>query len=446
VLGQRIAQSAAAAARLVPQPLPARAEARCVLAADFSWAASEEDSAVASPLAHSIGGRVASGHGSTSAAATGLYLVPPAAFEGAGPPGGARGADPPTFDVPFDAAPLTYPLRAPKSRASAALLNRLLDDTLGRLRLTASRPAFRQEGPTAVRGARRQDALLQPPAAGRGGQEAGGAVDTSGQAAFDRALGGLLDQAYAKATCLVDYIHTYGGTDDADAFGEVGRSGSGVGGGGGSPPAEATAAAAAAAGPPLTTREQLLQCRAALTRAEAALAETTEAARAVLRDSKHKRKALAEEGLRLRAQAAAAAAALASERADRAREAAAAAAHQQAIQDAADAADAAAAEAARARADAGVAPPLTLEESAAEIKRLEAALAVRHRRRHKCFAALPNAFFKKNMLHAHVCTLRPMFSPCTATCFLSFYCLASRRKLLRPVSLALFSPLNIQNL
>jgi hypothetical protein len=352
---------------------------------------------------------VASGHGSTSAAATGLYLVPPAAFEGAGPPGGARGADPPTFDVPFDAAPLTYPLRAPKSRASAALLNRLLDDTLGRLRLTASRPAFRQEGPTAVRGARRQDALLQPPAAGRGGQDAGGAVDTSGQAAFDRALGGLLDQAYAKATCLVDYIHTYGGTDDADAFGEVGRSGSGVGGGGGSPPAAATAAAAAA-GPPLTTREQLLQCRAALTRAEAALAETTEAARAVLRDSKHKRKALAEEGLRLRAQAAAAAAALASERADRAREAAAAAAHQQAIQDAADAADAAAAEAARARADAGVAPPLTLEESAAEIKRLEAALAVRHRRRHKCFAALPNAFFLKKIGCTPMCVLS---GPCS---------------------------------
>jgi hypothetical protein len=32
----------------------------------------------------------------------------------------------------------TYPMRAPKSRAAVALLNRLLDDTLARLRLAAS--------------------------------------------------------------------------------------------------------------------------------------------------------------------------------------------------------------------------------------------------------------------------------------------------------------------
>jgi len=387
-LGQRITQSSAAAVQLVPQPTP-KSEA------------SKNSGAVFAP--HQSANERASASGSPERLAPGAELLSKSAALG--------------MRAGLEGAPLTYPLRAPKSRASAALLNRLLDDTLGRLRLTASQPAFRQEGLT-LQGKVRNDggSLLQTNlqltipdktdvAAENTGKRGGLGEspkrlteNTAGaHATFDKALGGLLDQAYAKAKCLVEYIHLYSGVDDADApedsdaaapsNGKSSSSG-GVGGGNnvklagiegsgsGSANAIPTGGAPNSHNPALTMREQLTQCRAALAQTETALAETTEAARKVLRDSKQKRAALAQECLRLKAQAAAATEALAAEKADRAREAAQVATQQQAAREAALAVEEEQAEAARERVEAGIPEPLTLEESTAEITRLQAAIVV----------------------------------------------------------------------
>jgi hypothetical protein len=379
-LGQRIAQSSAAAVQVVLQPQPK----------------SEATKSGAAFLPQTTGGQ-ANVSGSPGRTPAGAELLSTSAALGL--PAGLAGT--PT---------LTYPLRAPKSRASAALLNRLLDDTLGRLRLTSSQPAFRQEGPTLQGSQARHDGgpLLQTGlqltipdkaditadntsktrSSGGLGDSPGKSNDsaTGAHATFDKALSGLLDQAYAKAKCLVDYIHMYSGVDDADtpegggedAAPQGGKKSSGLGGGVGS-----SAAAPAVTGgvpspknPVLTMREQLTQCRTALAQTETALAETTEAARKVLRGSKQKRAALAQECLKLKAEATAAAEALAAEKADRAREAAEVAAQQQAAREAALALEEELAEAAREREEAGIPPPLTLEESAAEITRLEAAIVV----------------------------------------------------------------------
>jgi hypothetical protein len=162
-----------------------------------------------------------------------------------------------------------YPMRAPKSRTAAALLNRLLDDTLARLRISAAdaeavRPLKASPGPTAPLG---DDQLAS-------------------SAAFDRTLGLLLTQAYSKAKALSDHVQLVAGTADADLGPEAVYT-YGTPGGPSSPN-------------PMTVNEQLRLSEASRASAELTAAATVDAARQVLETSKARRRQAEAEGQELR--------------------------------------------------------------------------------------------------------------------------------------------------
>ena len=97
-----------------------------------------------------------------------------------------------------------YPVRAPRSRIAVTLLNRLLDDVLHRLRLTATNqghigPLLPEKTTLLLAKMQERNTL------------------TESSATFDTILANLLDVAYAKTRCLVKYIHAFAGTDDASS-------------------------------------------------------------------------------------------------------------------------------------------------------------------------------------------------------------------------------------